>query len=228
MAVIVFVGGLGKFANQIDKVISGIEAIQQRLNFLIGRHAEVAHFQNVHLGNNFPQQHPADSRFIALAVHAQRNRVVQANSSGIVGGSNLFSVGEYFRAATVVGNKARHVVNAQNDILTRHNYRAAVGRGQDVVAGQHQHPGFYLSLHGQRNMHRHLITVKVRIKGGTDQRMQLQRLALNQDRFKCLNPQTMKGWSTIEHYRILFDDVVQSVPNFGNFAFDHFLGAFNR
>ena len=146
-AVMVFVGGLGAVANQIDKLLTGVESIQNLLNFFFGRHTDVAHLQNVYLGNNFPQQDPADSGFIALAIHAQRKRGVQANHSGIIGGSNLFRVGEYFRAAGGFGNKARHVVDAQNDILTRHNYGAAVGRGQDVIAGQHQHPGFYLSLH---------------------------------------------------------------------------------
>ena len=77
-------------------------------------------------------------------------------------------------------------------------------------------------------MHRHLIAVKVRIKGGTNQRMQLQRLALNQDRFKGLDSQTVQSWGSIEQYRILFDDIVQGIPDFGDFAFDHFLGAFNR
>ena len=46
------------------------------------------------------------------------------------------------------GYSPGHVVNAQYDILAGHDNGASVGRGQDVVAGQHQHPGLNLGLYG--------------------------------------------------------------------------------
>jgi len=61
--------------------------------------------------------------------------------------------------------------------------------GEDVVGGHHQCPGLDLGLDGQRHVHRHLVAVKVGVEGGTDQGMELDGLALDEQRLKGLNPQ---------------------------------------
>ena len=59
------------------------------------------------------------------------------------------------------------IIDAQNHILRRHRHRAAVGRLQQVVGGQEQEPALCLGFHGKRQMDRHLIPVKVGVKGRT-------------------------------------------------------------
>ena len=71
-----------------------------------------------------------------------------------------------------------HVVSAQYHVLCGDSYRLTVFRRQDIIDGQHHHPGFSLGFHRQGEMNRHLVTVKVGIVGRTYQRMQRDRAAL--------------------------------------------------
>ena len=73
-------------------------------------------------------------------------------------------------------------------------------------------------------MNSHLVTVKVCVKSSTDERVQLDRLALDQDRVKRLNAKPVQGWSTIEHNRMLANDVFEEIPDFRNLLFDQSLG----
>ena len=50
----------------------------------------------------------------------------------------------------------------------------------------------------QRHVYGHLITVKVGIEGGTDKRVQLDGLPLDQHDLKGLHTETMQGWCTVE------------------------------
>src|SRR5580658_7275795 len=77
-------------------------------------------------------------------------------------------------------------------------------------------------------MYRHLVAVEVRVVCHAHQRMELNRLALDQDWFEGLNPQPMKRRRTIEQHRMLADDVVQDVPDVFALLLDQLLGAFNR
>ena len=62
-------------------------------------------------------------------------------------------------------------------------------------------------------MHRHLVTVEVGVERGTYQRMQLNRLALDQHRLERLNPQTVQGGRAVEQHRMLADDLIEDVPD---------------
>ena len=70
-------------------------------------------------------------------------------------------------------------------------------------------------------MYRHLVTVEVSVECRTDQRVQLNRLAFNEDWFKCLNAEAVQGRRTVEHHRVFANDVFQCVPNFRLVAFHH-------
>ena len=59
----------------------------------------------------------------------------------------------------------------------------------------------------------HLVTVKVCVKCGTNQRMELDRLALYQNRLESLNSQTMQRRGTVQHNGMLFDNILQNVPH---------------
>ena len=76
-------------------------------------------------------------------------------------------------------------------------------------------------------MNSHLVAVKVRIKGGTYQRMQLDGLAFNQNGLKGLNTQSVQGRSTVQHNRMFFDNFLQHIPYLRLQLFHHFLCIFN-
>ena len=77
-------------------------------------------------------------------------------------------------------------------------------------------------------MHSHLVSVEVRVERGTYQRMQLDGLALYQDRLKCLDTQTVQGRRAVQHNRMLFDHILQHIPYLGlHLALYHLLRALN-
>ncbi len=76
-------------------------------------------------------------------------------------------------------------------------------------------------------MNSHLVTVEVGVECGTYKWMKLNRLPLNQNWFKSLNTEPVKSRSTVEHYRVLFDNLFENVPNFSALFFNHFFGAFD-
>ena len=73
-------------------------------------------------------------------------------------------------------------------------------------------------------MHGHLVTVEVRVVGGADERVQLDGLALDQQRLKGLDAEAVQGRGAVEHDRVLADHVFQDIPDDQVFALDHFLG----
>ena len=77
-------------------------------------------------------------------------------------------------------------------------------------------------------MHGHLVAVKVGIKGGANQRVQLNGLALNQGRFKRLNAEPVQRWRTVQHNRMLADHLIENIPNFRTFPLDHFFRLLDR
>ena len=74
-------------------------------------------------------------------------------------------------------------------------------------------------------MDRHLVAVEVRVERGTDERMQLDRAALDEDRLKRLNAQTVQRRRAVEHDGMVLDDLLEHTPDLGRAAFDHALCA---
>ena len=72
-------------------------------------------------------------------------------------------------------------------------------------------------------MDSHLVAVKVGVESGTYQRMKLDCLALDQDRLECLDAQSVQGRCTVEHNRMLFDDIFKNIPDSGIDLFDQLL-----
>ena len=73
-------------------------------------------------------------------------------------------------------------------------------------------------------MYRHLVTVKVGVEGGANQRVQLNRLAFDQDRLEGLDAQTVQRRRTVEHDRVFLDHLFQNVPHHRRAGFDFLLG----
>ena len=116
------------------------------------------------------------------------------------------------------------IIEAQHNILARHDNGLAIRRAQDVVGGHHQDARFQLRFQAERHMHRHLVTVEIRVEGGADQRVKLNRLAFNQHRFKRLNAQTVQSRRAVQQHRVFADNFFQNIPNFRAFLFHHPLG----
>ena len=122
----------------------------------------------------------------------------------------------------------REIVKAKHDILRGNNNRLTIGRRQDVVRRHHQNARLKLGFKAQRHVNGHLVAVKVSVKRSADKRVQLDRLAFNQLRFKGLDTKTVKSRRAVEHNRVLADHLFKNIPNFRAFLLDHFLGGFNR
>ena len=122
----------------------------------------------------------------------------------------------------------RHVIEAEHDVLRRHDDRLAVRGMQDVVGRHHQDARFELRFQRQRNVHGHLVAVEVGVEGGADQRVKLDRLALDQHGLERLDTEAMQRRGAVEQHRMLADHLVQDVPDLGPFLLDQLLGLLHR
>ncbi len=77
-------------------------------------------------------------------------------------------------------------------------------------------------------MHGHLVAIEVRVERRADERMQLNRLTLDEHGLERLNAQAMQRRRTIEHDGMLANDLRQNVPDLRPFALDETLGRLDR
>ena len=131
---------------------------------------------------------------------------------------------EHHALAGLLLAQHRQVVEAEHDVLARHDDGRAVGRMQDVVGRHHQHAGLELGLQRQRHVHGHLVAVEVGVEGRADQRMQLDGLALDQDRLERLDAEAMQRRRAVEQDRVLADHLVEHVPDLALLLLDELLG----
>ena len=75
-------------------------------------------------------------------------------------------------------------------------------------------PALCLCFYGQGQMDSHLVTVEVCVESGTYQRMKLDCLTFYQDRLKGLDTQTMQRRCTVQHNRMLLNNIFQHIPYF--------------
>src|SRR3954453_17717758 len=116
------------------------------------------------------------------------------------------------------------VVRAQHHVLRGRGERRAVRRRQDVVRRQHQEPRLGLGLGGQREMHGHLVTVEVGVERLADERVHLDRLALDEHRLERLQAEAVERGSAVQQHGVLLDHFLQHVPDLGDHRVDHLLG----
>src|SRR5450432_3679726 len=122
----------------------------------------------------------------------------------------------------------RDVIEAEHDVLRGHDDRLTVRRVQDVVGRHHQDARLQLRFQRQRNVHGHLVAVEVGVEGGADQRVKLDRLALDQHRLERLDAQPMQGRGAVQEHRMLADHFVQDIPDLRPLFFDQLLGLLHR
>ena len=109
-----------------------------------------------------------------------------------------------------------------------HDDRRAVGGVQDVVGRHHQDARLELRLQRQRHVHGHLVAVEVGVERRAHQRMELDRLALDQHRLERLDAETVQGRRAVEQDRVLADHLVEDVPNLRLLLLDQLLGLLHR
>jgi hypothetical protein len=120
---------------------------------------------------------------------------------------------------------AGRVVKPEHDVLRRVDDRLAVGGREDVVRAHHEHAGFHLRLDRERHVHGHLVAVEVRVERGADERVQLDGLAFDENGLERLDAESVQRRRSVQHDRVLADDLFEDVPNLGTLLLDHLLGA---
>ncbi|MPN33751.1 hypothetical protein SDC9_181242 [bioreactor metagenome] len=116
---------------------------------------------------------------------------------------------------------------ADNHVLRGGNDRLAVLGFHDVIGGQHQETRLGLRLNGEGNVDGHLVAVEVSVICRADEGMQLDRLALNEDRLKSLNTQAVQRGGAVEKNGVLPDDIFKNIPDLGLNLLHGALGGFN-
>src|SRR5712672_3749693 len=155
-----------------------------------------------------------------LAVEVDDLRVQRVLKLGHVA-ENLALAGQAFA-------HDREIVQAEHDILRRHDDRLTIGRMQDVVGRHHQHARFQLRFQRQRNVHGHLVAVEVGVEGRAHQRVQLNRLAFDQHRLERLDAQAMQRRRAVQQHGMLADHFIENIPDLGTLFFDKLLRLFHR
>src|SRR5690606_8798428 len=210
--------------------------VDQARNFFLFQRT-VQHRKRQAVRQDFRQQRAANCGFEAFQyrlpfallvflvfVQTNGNATLQLDFTVIVGALHFSHVGEEQAFAFAVDAFTRRVVQPKHDILRRHDGRFAVGREQNVVGGQHQCASFQLGLQRQWHVNGHLVTVEVGVKCSANQRMQLNCLTFDKDRFKCLDAQTVQRRRTVQHDRVFADNLFEDVPNHWFLRFYQFLG----
>ena len=171
------------------------------------------------------EQHAAHGGLLADPVDAADDLGLQLHLAVVVGGAHLLRRGEHPALALGELAGAGHVVDAEHHVLGGDDDRLAVRRAEDVVGGHHQHPRLHLSLDGERDVDGHLVAVEVGVERGADQRVQLDRLALDQHRLEGLDAEAVQRGRAVQQDRVLADDLLEDVPHLGALVLHHLLRA---
>ena len=107
---------------------AGLECLGNRGRAFFRCHHDVVKRHDDVVGHNFVEQNPSHRGFLPFSADPQEDLRMQLNRSGIVGNPDFVRAAEDAAVSLAVFDAARHVVDAQDDILARDNDRAAVGR----------------------------------------------------------------------------------------------------
>ncbi len=132
-----------------------------------------------------------------------------------------------FRIVNICITNDRQIIGTQNHILRGRSHRTAVFGVQNIIRRKHQQTRLGLRLGRKRHMHSHLVTVKVGVISRTNQRVNFQSAALNQNRLKSLNTQAVQRRRTVQQNWVFTDNVLQNVPNLRPHTLHHAFGAFD-
>ena len=148
---------------------------------------------------------------------------VQGHGLRFKGVQHLVDRAEHHAFAGFAVVHHRQVVETQHDVLRRHDDRLAVRGMQDVVRRHHQDAGFQLRFERQRNVDGHLVAVEIGVEGSADQRVKLDRFTFDQLWLERLDAETVQRRCTVQHHRMLANDLIEHVPDFGLLLLDELL-----
>ena len=149
---------------------------------------------------------------------------MQPQFAQVVGHDGLIDVDEGPAGSRLALHHLGQVVDADDHVLAGGHDGPPVRRGQDVVGGQHQHPGLGLRLGRQGHVHGHLVAVEVGVEGLAHQRVDLDGLALDQHRLEGLDAEAVQGGGPVQQHGVLLDDLLEHVPHLGALPLHHALG----
>ena len=156
--------------------------------------------------------------------HADFDLCLKINHLCFVRPTSFIDISEYHALALTIDLGTGHVIQAKDNILRWHDDRIAISRRQNIIRCHHQCARFDLRFDRKRYVYRHLVTVEVCIERRTYERVQLNRLALDQYRFERLDAEPVQCWRTVQHDRMFADDLFEDVPDFCAFALDKTFG----
>jgi len=171
---------------------------------------------------------PADGRFHHLALVAQLDDGMEIHEVVVEGEHHLGNAREDLALAPAARELLGQVVASQDDVLAGCADRLAVLRIEDVVRGQHQHPGLDLGLEGHGDVHRHLVAVEIGVEGFADERVDADGLAFHEHGHESLDTQPVQGGRPVQQDRVVLDDLLEDVPDLGLLAFHDLLRALDR
>ncbi len=179
---------------------------------------------------------PPDRRENVPALAAERPElrdVVQLDDARLVGQLRLLGGAEGVRPRLVRGTvdlcellglgAVGQVVATEDHVLGRRRERRPVRRREDVVGGQHQDACLRLSLSRQRQVDGHLVAVEVSIERVTDERVDLDRLAFDEQRLERLDAEAVERRRAVQQHRMLADHLFEDVPDLRDRRVDHLL-----
>ena len=163
-----------------------LNVVDQRVNrFLL--HDAVPEVYRHERGQDILDQQTADGRRDHPAVDTGTDTCVQIQRALFQRNTDLVDVREQFVRTDDAVFLQRKVVDPEDHVLRRRRDRFTGRRQQDVHGREHQDLRFRDRLGGKRDVNRHLVTVEVGVERRTDERMQLDRLAVDQFRVKRLD-----------------------------------------
>src|SRR5690625_2113973 len=92
---------------------------------------------------------------------------------------------------------------------------------------EHQYRSFQYGFVTQWKVNSHLVTIKVRVKCGTGERVQTDRFVFNQYRLISLDTESVKCRSTVQQNRVSVNHIFQYFPDNLVSSVNYFLCAFN-
>ena len=161
---------------------------------------------------------------------AHSHRRVVGDLSGSMGAKDLHGRRERSQRLPLLrlNNSGCQVVATENDVLRRRNNRLSARRRKNIVRRHHESLCFHLRFDGQWQMHGHLIAVEVSIEALANERVDLDRIALDEDRLEGLNSHAVQGRSAIQENRMLTDNILEDIPDLIVLPLEHLLCALDR
>ena len=161
---------------------------------------------------------------VNLLGNAHSDGGVEGDDARFVSHDDFVRVAEDLALAGLAVLLHGQIVGAEDHILSRNGDGLAVLRLEQVVRREHKEAGFRLRLRGKRHVNSHLVAVEVGVERGADQRMELERSALDEDGLKRLDSESVQRRRAVEQNGVFLDDGLEGVPDLVLAAVDHLAG----